>query len=171
MTLIELLLAISVLAVVMAWAVPAFDRLITRYGIMRTGHELMDMLAMARQMAVSRSAPVLLCTPQAAGQCSREWQGQLVLFVDANLDGALSEGEEVIHRSGHFPEHFFIHWSSFRNKPYIEWNQLGQTNASNGTLTLCAGGKPGRQIVLNRVGRARVVRDSSDETASALCRG
>lgn len=159
-TFIELSLSIFLLLMLAASVLPGVVGLLRRAEVTRVNNELLAMLQAARYQAMARRQAVLLCAVSADGQCMGEWRERLVLFADTNQDQRLGEGDIVLHRSGPLPREIFLRWQSFRQQPYIAWNALGQTNASNGTLRLChASGEAVlmRQIVINRAGRVRLL--------------
>ncbi|QFU03131.1 hypothetical protein FIU83_15935 [Halomonas sp. THAF5a] len=95
-TLIELLIVVAIIAIMATWAVPGFGRLVDRVELDRQVDRLWLALGTTRLEAAERRQPVHLCPSRDSSACSSDWQDALILFVDADGDGAFDAGEELI---------------------------------------------------------------------------
>ena len=99
--LVELMVTVAIVAIVVAFGIPSMtefsknDRLTTNINTL-VGH-----LAYARSEAVKRSVQVALCVSSTAatnnpGCTGGNWHDGWVVYVDADGDGNLGAGEEVL---------------------------------------------------------------------------
>lgn len=162
-TLIELMVTISILAILLGIAVPAFTSFITSNRLSGQINELVGDLSFARSEAGARSRAVRLCIAATATTCATsgsDWSLGRILWVDLNGSNSLDsstellkyvatlEGSATLTAAG-FPSTFTI--------SYLPTGVLSSTSA--GTFTLCASGSPtGRLIDIPVTGRASAKR-------------
>jgi type IV fimbrial biogenesis protein FimT len=90
-TIIELLVALSITAVLMASAIPSFQGALERLQLSTTTNDLLLAVNLARTEAASRRARVAV-VPQSAHNWTSGWH----VFIDANDNGQLDAGEIVL---------------------------------------------------------------------------
>jgi type IV fimbrial biogenesis protein FimT len=90
-TLIELIVALSIAAVLLASAVPGFQDALVRQRVTASTNELVLAVHLARAEATARHARVAIA-PDAANDWSSGWR----VFIDANDNGRLDGGEVVV---------------------------------------------------------------------------
>lgn len=99
-TLVELMVVVAIAALLLMVAAPNFTDTAARSAIRGGMQDLAADIAFARSAAVTRSQPVSLCasndqvTPRTCG--NGVWRSGWLAFYDANEDGVLDAGEEVI---------------------------------------------------------------------------
>jgi len=89
-TMIELILGLSVASVLTTTAVPALDNLLRSRNLAPTTNELVTSLNLARSEALARGNRVAVAAK--GGNWAEGWQ----VFADANDNGALDAGEQII---------------------------------------------------------------------------
>lgn len=152
--LVELLVILTLLAILMAIAVPNFSNHIQRTQQATHVNELLTALHFSRAEAVARRTTVSLC--DGIDDCgSRRWQNQLIIFADHNRNGRVDEGEPIL-RTLHIASTYSWHWSNFRAQNHISFKSNGMTHSLNGTFTLCREATAVRSIVVNVAGRTRL---------------
>lgn len=101
-TLIELMIAIAVLAILVVAAVPSFE-FIRNTSLLATGsNDVVAGLQTARTEAIRRGLPVALCRSENGTSCSAAggvWGGWMV-YADLNRSGAFENGTDEIIQSG-----------------------------------------------------------------------
>lgn len=147
-TLIEMLFAIAVVAVLAGLAVPGFHQSLRVTAVRAATYELLAGLQRTRGSSIIESRPGLLCPSDAAGNCLPAatpasfwgWSTEIAGRPPALESHALPAG--VVTRASRSPVRF---WPS-------------GLNASTATLTICDvhGVAPPRAIVVSVSGRARV---------------
>ena len=95
-TLIEMLVSMVVLAVILTMAVPALSGFVRSSKVRAAQSELIASFMLARSEAAKRGIPVSLVA--SAPVASNEFGGGWTVWLDANSDGVVDTGEEVIRR-------------------------------------------------------------------------
>lgn len=97
LTLIELMVALLVAALILTQAIPAFDRMLARNQLSTGANRLLAALVTGRLTAVSRNTFVTFCAGNATAGCHEDWSLQeWIVFVDADHDGQLDAGEVLL---------------------------------------------------------------------------
>jgi type IV fimbrial biogenesis protein FimT len=96
-TLIELMIAFAVLAILVRVAAPSVRDVTLNARMSAQVSNLLVDIATARSEAVHRSSRVAMCTSSNGTACTgTAWDQGWMLFVDTNLDGSLSAGESIL---------------------------------------------------------------------------
>ncbi len=98
MTLIELLTALVIGAILLSLAVPTFHVFVRSNRLSTATNDLVTALTLARSEAVARSVPVRVCasTDQASCAGTESWTEGLVVFNDDDADGVLDGAPEGV---------------------------------------------------------------------------
>lgn len=160
--LVELLVALTVLAVLMTIAVPSFSGHVQRTQQATHVNELLAALHYSRSEAVTRRTTVSLC--DGIDDCgTRRWENQLIIFADHNHNGRIDAGEPIL-RTLQIASAYSWNWSNFRAQNHISFKSNGMTHSLNGTFTLCRETTAVRSVVVNVAGRTRL--DMPDDNSS-----
>ncbi|MDV2080900.1 GspH/FimT family pseudopilin [Marinobacter xestospongiae] len=96
-SLVELTVVVSITAILLATAVPAFTGLMARNELVVATNAARGALMLARETAVLKGQPVSLCAGTPTSGCSGDWSGgQWLVFRDSNHSGDLDAGETVL---------------------------------------------------------------------------
>jgi type IV fimbrial biogenesis protein FimT len=172
-TLVELLAALGVAAVLMAIALPDLRALVRRQQLKAAAGDLFGAVELTRSLAIARAGRVLLAPREPNGV---DWAQGWVVFVDHDADTRPGEGDELLSLHPALPPGLAITtaFSSDKRPDYLAFNGAGRgcTGASSaaarwGTLSLFQDEQV-RRIRINMLGRARVC-DPAREGAS--CEG
>ncbi len=104
-TLIELIVAIAVVGILVAVAVPSFASLVNGNRLTASVNELAAGIQSARMEAIRRNSRVVLCRSDNGSTCNAgagSWKGW-ISFVDANADNAPDGGVGSILRAATVP--------------------------------------------------------------------
>ena len=162
LSLLELLLAIALLAIILAATAPSLGGIIEQ----RRGDEAMRLLRSAieftRGEAVSSGGLATLC-PSADGQsCGGRWREGMIAFMDRNGDRVPDSGDALPRAFRFSAPAGNLRWRSFGNRQYLQMTAMGFTRNQNGSFTWCpANGdaRQARQLILNAAGRLREAED------------
>jgi type IV fimbrial biogenesis protein FimT len=102
-SLIELMVIVSVLALVLGLGIPAFNDMLGNSRMSTTVNDLVGSLHAARGEAITRRATVLLCPANSAGtdcQAGSDLKAGWLVFVDSDEDGSAGTGELILQRHG-----------------------------------------------------------------------
>lgn len=99
-TIVELMVAIAVAAILIAIAAPNFSDMIKANHVQSQARELYSQLNYARSEAVSRGANILFChsnnTSSGTPSCSGTWSDGWIICVDTNQNGSCDAGERLL---------------------------------------------------------------------------
>lgn len=100
-TLIEMLVAVVLVALILQLATPAFTRFIQNNYSVSISNNLITSLKFARSEAIKRNTPVTICATSDANftGCGNAWNLGWIIFSDLNGDGALNAGSDTILRT------------------------------------------------------------------------
>lgn len=164
-TLVELLITMSVLAVVMATAVPNFTVAVDSVRQRTQLNQLIADLNFARSQAITSRRPVSICAGRETCNGSRSWNGQIMIFKDLNGNGAL-DAEDVLLRISTVDTSHEWKWRNFRQQRHMTFKPDGTTHSLNGTFILCRQQIALKTIVINVAGRARLDTPTADDHCS-----
>jgi type IV fimbrial biogenesis protein FimT len=94
LTLIELLIALAIAAILATIALPAFSQWIDRHRLEVGLHAMIRSLALARSEAVKRAGYVSLSNPD------NHWETGWQIFSDPNHNGVFETGEALLYEQG-----------------------------------------------------------------------
>lgn len=102
-TAIELMVVLSIMAILTTVAVPGFQGVIDSYRVRQATEDLVATIYLARTEAIKRGGEVLLrkSTPAGcAGSSSiAQWECGWIVFVDLNNNNLLDSNETIVHAS------------------------------------------------------------------------
>ena len=93
-TLIELMTALTVLAVLLAMAVPGFREFTRSNRVTAAHNDLLTAFTLARSEALKRASPVSVCASSNGTSCTAatNWAVGWIVFTDAGVAGAVNAG-------------------------------------------------------------------------------
>ena len=155
-TLVEVLIALTIAALLMAVAAPAFSAWTSKQRLRTAGYDLLNDLQLARNEAVKRAVRVTLNNDD--GHWHTGWE----LFVDNNENGDRDSGEELLLSRPAYADALTISGTSNINRRigYIASGETRQVGGGllMGTLTLCGDHTDqALELVISRSGRTRLL--------------
>ena len=102
----------------------------------------------ARNEAIVRDVPVILCKSRNQKECSGEWQDGYIILAE----------KKIIFGFKNTIQNGIMHWRSSLNHPYLEFMPSGISVQENGTFWYCLKNaeNPAWAIAINKAGRARI---------------
>jgi type IV fimbrial biogenesis protein FimT len=164
-TLVELLVALSLLAVLLGLAAPTFARFLDEQRLLGEARRLSEAILLARSEAIKRNGVVILCAtapPEGCGE-SRYWHAGWMAFEDRDGDGEPGPDDPPVPLvEPQAPPGVTI----VGNRPverYLRFTFAGSARLASGalqmgTFTVCRSGLRGYQVVLAHTGRTRIER-------------
>ena len=166
LTVVELLIAIAIGALLLLMAVPSYQAWIADMEVRDRVEALVEALSLARSEAIKRNGRVNLCHSADGMQCAETggWETGWLVYGDANHNGELDGDETVIRVERQARPGITVHG----NRPvadYVSYTAVGHTRMINGalqmgTFTVCRTGHKAIDVVLANGGRVRVDRTS-----------
>ncbi len=165
-TLIEIMVAVTIVAIFASIAVPSFSQLIRNNRIPVTTNEFMSGLVLARSEALKRSRTVTLCASNNQSTCSggTDFATGWIIYADCDESGSLTAGaadcdndgisgeSEIIKVHDGF-ENILIDGGAFSD---ISFEFSGRIAGPPKTIIVGHdASEPVKDVVINRVGRIR----------------
>ncbi|MGY6217365.1 GspH/FimT family pseudopilin [Methylolobus aquaticus] len=91
-TLIELMVTVSIAAILLTAAVPSYTTMIARNRLASETNEFIGMMALARSEAAKRGTRVTVCASSDQSTCGSDWAAGAIAFADQNGDCAITSG-------------------------------------------------------------------------------
>ncbi len=164
-TLLELLVAMSLVLTIMAWAGPAMSEILLSIRMKSGAQAIFDTLELARSEAVKRNGRVVICKSASGEACEREaaWEQGWIVFQDLNNNGLRDPGEATLHREPALPPTLRVR-GNMPVQDYVSYTAYGRSKLASGafqagTFTVCThSGRSteARQVIINSAGRPRM---------------
>lgn len=98
-TLIELMVAISVLAILLALGLPSFQASLRSNRVATATNEMIASISLARSEAIRSTRGGGVCPSADGAACGGAWSDGWLVWADADADGILDAGEAVLRYS------------------------------------------------------------------------
>ncbi|SEM20888.1 GspH/FimT family pseudopilin [Halomonas daqiaonensis] len=154
LTLIELIVAIAVLAIMATVGIPGFQQFTARNEVAAEVMRIKTALALARNTAVTRRRTISVCprpTPDSLVCNFTDWTHSLVVVDGQVASGDLTDGTllKVLEGSGGPTVTF--------NRSYpVRYQALGWAREHNGTFEICGRDGKGVKVIVSNMGRVRI---------------
>jgi len=156
-TLVELMITLTLLAIVANIALPAVDTLMTRNRQQALMEQVAAVLNNARAEAILQRRTVEICGSSDGITCSASWANGWLVRVPGGRVMQLSQ----------LPSHDALRWSGFQQT--IRFHNNGSSPISNGRFYQCYKQKMAWQLVLSRQGRLRQGTSAENAEKASLC--
>ncbi len=175
-TLIELMLSLSIAAVVLSVAVPSFSDFVASHRHAAEVNRFLRSIHLARSEAIKANHRVVLCKSSDAAECATSggWEQGWIIFADLNNDAQrqvsepLLRVEERLAGDGTLRGNFWV-------ESYLSYQGTGITALTSGamqmgTFVLCDGRgyEQARALVITRTGRPHVKLASESSVEDCL---
>lgn len=170
-TLVELMVTLSVLAILAAVALPSFQDSIRLNRVSTENNELIAALNLARTEAIKTRSFAELCASADGTACGVDWSQGWMVWSDINRNGALDAGTEVVRFERADPQVTAVANIAGidAGTSAVRYNGRGQPVLPAGTvfpanvitlhpLTCAAGAEHLRNILIARTGQIRTLR-------------
>ncbi len=171
-TMIELLVVVTVAALLLSLAVPSMSAMVDSQKAVSLLNAFVSSLNLARSEAIKRNARVVVCKSATGLACASSggWEQGWIVFHDANNNATLDTGETVVQQRG--PASGGLQFTG--NLPVARYVSFGASGSSRlvsgafqaGTFTLCpavGSGVEVRKIVLSGIGRFRAQKGNAGD--------
>ena len=164
MTLLELVVAMSVLAILAALGIPSFRALQKRSQVDAALHLLTSHFASARITAITHNVPVVVCPSRGDGMCRQDsdWSEHWLTFRDPDGNRQPDDAFDVF-RNEPAPHAPGLRLLSTAGRRQVRYLPTGYSSGNNLTVRLCIDGEVSGLVVINNAGRIRSARPSEPE--------
>ena len=167
LTLVELMVAMALVALLGTLAVPPLAAFLERQQADVAIRRVAAAVHASRAFAVTLGEPVLLCPGRPADGCRGHWRDGMLIARDAEVrPGEALAPETALRVFAALPTGGRLDWRAFRSRGYLRMLPNGQTDWQNGRFTYCPPSREPahiRELVINVQGRARLVHDTDGD--------
>ncbi|WP_172452677.1 GspH/FimT family pseudopilin [Chromatium okenii] len=162
-TLLELMITLSIAAILMSIAVPSFQSFTRTNRIAAITNQLSSALQHARSEAMTRGKTVTVCKSDditdSTPTCNTgaNWQDGWVVFVDNDGDGTFDAGDTPL-RVGQSTNSGVVIGGGTNFANFVRFTPNGQSlgaSTQRGTISICIAPAE-RNIIFNAIGRLRI---------------
>ena len=164
--LIELLVALTILSLLLTFAVPAYGRWMAEYRQRNLAQALAGALTLARSEAIKHGFRVNVCKSRDGRLCADDgaWTPGWLTHTDDNANGQVDGDDEIVYAAPAPPDKITI----VGNRPvadYVSYTSLGHARLASGalqmgTFTVCTPGLTALTVILANSGRVRIAKTS-----------
>lgn len=162
LTLVELCASLAIVAIVSAYALPAFSQWVKRYRYETAIESIRDSLVFARSAAIRESRLTIACPWSKKTGCHSDWTSQIAVFIDSNHDLQPDNGKILRFFEAEPPGSLTPRPAS---KRYFRFSPTGLLHGQAGGFVFCPeAGSPMSELkymAINFGGRARLVSDNN----------
>ncbi len=156
-TLIELIVALSIAAILLTLAAPNMSGFILSQRLSGQVNDFVADLNLARAEAVKRANNIGVCTGTSAGcNAGGNWKDGRIIFVDEDNGGDWDAGEEILRVRESLDKNNTLNATNLGGDTII-FNNVGAAPTGRGTYSFCdsRGANKRRNVVINLVGQVR----------------
>lgn len=158
MTLIELIIAVAIIAILTGISLPSFAHLGSSQKLSTTAHTVMASFNQARMRALAKGHQVVLCPSADGSVCKADssWESGWIIYDDLNRNRKRDPSEVVVAAVDALPAGLIARTSAAR--PQLMFKPDGGAWGNPLTLTICDTNNSdveGRAVIVNNGGRAR----------------
>ncbi|CAK0743890.1 type IV fimbrial biogenesis protein FimT [Gammaproteobacteria bacterium] len=166
-TSLEMMVTVSVLAILLAIGVPSFQSIIRNARIVTHTNDFLISLVFARNEAIKRGRRVVACKSKnnICQTDSSGWEQGWIIFVDFDNNSVLDTNDILLRAHGPLTGGDTL-TGNLNVKNYIAYSSDGGTRLDTGAFqagtlvfNLCSSGKR-NAIVISNTGRARIMKES-----------
>ena len=172
-TLIDLLLALGIMAITFGVAIPSFSDLVNRNRIESESAQLKTTLQLARKTAITEHKKVTVCPTLDENSCTKDWSDGYMAFIDLDEDRILDGDEKVLYQGDIRHDDISLRWKAFGRRSSLQWHETGITNHQNGSFEFCFREQPklSRALIITKAGRIRKSKDKNNDGIHENSRG
>ena len=157
-TLIELIIALSMLSILTAYAIPNYRTFKLNKSMTTEVNRLVATINYARSKSIILQEHVILCATESYISCdgNSQWHLGWMVFVDFDRNKLFGENDLMLQNEISMTGNLTAKTS--QSRPRIRFDQTGFAPGTNLTIRFCdeRGQEHGKAIVISNVGRPRV---------------
>jgi type IV fimbrial biogenesis protein FimT len=163
-TLIELMVTMSVVAVLLSAGVPSFGALIKNNRLVTENYALRTVLGAARFEAQMQRQAVTVCRSANGIDCSTgDWGEGYMAFIDLDGNEQLDDDEQLLQSRVQNTQGIAVRYS--QSADILRFDSSGNAVDNSGTFTICddRGAVEARGIIVSAIGAVRAAVVSEEE--------
>lgn len=160
-TLVELIIAVAVLALLCGLALPSFSGLTRRLQADTLRLQLHAAMNRARTEAVVKRTLVGLCASSDGATCGGKWGHGWITFSAARASGDPASPDHILHVHHRSPTPALV---ARGNRRRVFFHPDGSSRTANLSVTICLQQSVHSKVIVNVGGRARSMRERRHRT-------
>lgn len=163
-TLIELLIVLIVLSAILTQAIPLFGTIIVNAQKQSAASELVSLLNLARNKAISEGKTVTVCAVNSQNKCDRDWSNPIIAFRDPDSLRRIKNDDQIIRLFQPAPDGKFD--ANLGIRDYLRFRSSGMAREAIGNIIWCPKNGDNRmafQLRINMGGRIHRSQDSDGD--------
>ena len=162
LTLVELMITISVLAIVLSVAVPPLNTFLARSELTSASNKILGNIHYLRSEAIVRNSTTVLCPSSNGSLCNTtDWSLGWIAYEDKNQDGKLAtDGTEEIFSVTNPLNNYFSMKTTSGLMSSIQYKSDGTLKSNQGSIIICHANSPKKSntriIEISSGGRANI---------------
>jgi len=150
-TLLELLVTLSILAITVSLSAPMIGETLSRNQLSTTTNTLQRSISLTRAEAIKRGHRAVMCLSNLKTKCDGNSAKYLLIFSDSDRSGDPTSASDLIKIQS--LDHRAIKVSY--NRPFLAFSSIGYASGTNGTFKICHQNGAGEMLVVSTLGRTR----------------
>lgn len=157
LTLIELIITLSIIAILCAVAFPSWQQQRAQIEQKRTLYDLTNLIRQAKLEARLRHRNVLICPLDTSSTCqSSGWSNEVMMFVDLNQNWQFDTSEPILQRLNLNLNYASLVWKGSLSRPYLQFQgDTGLPRGLIGHFLYCSNSSHSFKLTLNMMGHTR----------------
>ena len=167
-SLIELVVTLSIAAVLISYALPSIYEIKSNKILKNERDRLMVSFAYARSYAISQQKQVVVCPSLSGQSCDNQskWNQGWIIFDDTNMNRVLDSDEILLQFENQMDDSVMATSSIYRSK--IRFNNIGFAPGTNVSINFCdrRGPEFAQSLIINNAGRIKQSKPISSDVCT-----
>ncbi len=163
-TIVELMLAVAIAAILIAVAAPSFRSTIENNGVLAISDDLITSLRYAREEALRQGLPISMCASSDQNTCTGTWSQGWIVFIDEDTNGTLNGADTIISAKQEVPGNYVLTLTG-ESTAYFRFDDQGFA-PEKGSFQICPPSNintRARGVVIHSAGGARYATDNDSD--------
>lgn len=139
-SLIEILITLSILAIVASWASPSFKTMQARQEFSSVVYLIRQQMNLARSHALTVHSDIVMCPSRDLLSCENDqWQHSILIFIDTNKNRKLDPNETIVSSTPTLLKYGSLTWHGNASHPHqiVFQSDTGLPRGSMGHFSYC----------------------------------
>ncbi len=168
LTLIELIIALSIMSILSSYALPSFYQLKLKKQLESERNRLTASLQFARSLSIMKQSTVIVCPSLSGQSCDNQsnWHEGWIIFLDKDSNRQLDAEDTVLRREDAMFEQITAISSIHRSK--IRYTTIGFSPGTNLSINFCdqRGEEKAIALIVSNSGRVKQSKPISSNVCS-----
>lgn len=139
-SLIEILVTLSILAIIASWASPAFKNMQAHQEFSNVVYLIRQQMNLARSHALTVHSDIVMCASHDLLNCQNDqWQQGILIFIDTNKNRKLDRNETIVSSTPTLLKYGSLTWHGNASHPHqvVFQSDTGLPRGSMGHFSYC----------------------------------